>query len=302
MDTILQIVRQEDVEKRFNKKHIDGYIREALELPENQAKIEKGIQLMKDWMACDFHEAKKRRIQQLAVLDLTKLVTEVFVGIAYVQEETLYTSVTAQLASRLGLDDKRDAIQTIGEVMAVLCHTDAFDITKADKLASLKVVNRLHIPDETKVFISNCEYLPPMVCEPLELESNYDSGYLTHKDTLILGSGNHHDGNICLDVLNKMNKVRLKLDVDFLKAVEEEPTFELDTAEKRDMWLAFKSMSAKMYLMMHSLGNEFYLTHKVDKRGRIYAQGYHISTQGSSYKKAMIELANEEIVEGVPSL
>ena len=57
MDSILQIVRQEDVEKRFNKKHIDGYIREALKLPENQAKITKGVQLLNDWIACDFHEA-----------------------------------------------------------------------------------------------------------------------------------------------------------------------------------------------------------------------------------------------------
>jgi hypothetical protein len=140
-----------------------------------------------------------------------------------------------------------------------------------------------------------------MVCEPLELKSNLDSGYLTHKDSLILGRGNHHAGDICLDVLNRMNRVALKLDTDFLRTVEEEPTFELDTSEKRSMWLNFKAQSARMYMLMHNLGNEFYLTHKVDKRGRIYAQGYHINTQGAAYKKAMVDLANEELVEGVPS-
>lgn len=302
MDSILQIVRQEDLENRFNRKHIDGLIREAIALPEAQAKVEKGVELLRDWVVADHHhESKKWRLSQLLQLDMHKLVTDLFVGIAYVQEPQLFTSVTAQLAGRLGFSEKREAIQTVAEVLAVLCLTDAFDITKENKMASLMIVNRLHIPDETKVFIENSEYLPPMVCEPLELQSNYDSGYLTHKDSLILGTGNHHNGNICLDVLNKMNKVRLKLDVDFLKSVEEEPTFELDDAQKRDLWMSFKSMSAKMYLTIHSLGNEFYLTHKVDKRGRIYAQGYHISTQGSSYKKAMIELANEEIIEGVPT-
>jgi DNA-directed RNA polymerase len=44
----------------------------------------------------------------------------------------------------------------------------------------------------------------------------------------------------------------------------------------------------------------FHLTHKVDKRGRIYSQGYHVNTQGAAFKKAMIELAKEELIEGVP--
>jgi len=51
---------------------------------------------------------------------------------------------------------------------------------------------------------------------------------------------------------------------------------------------------------MVSQGNEFYLTNKVDKRGRIYSQGYHINTQGTSFKKAMIDLAHEELVTGMP--
>jgi DNA-directed RNA polymerase len=50
---------------------------------------------------------------------------------------------------------------------------------------------------------------------------------------------------------------------------------------------------------MINSGNEIYLTNKVDKRGRIYAQGYHITTQGTSFKKAMLELAHEELVTGI---
>jgi DNA-directed RNA polymerase len=43
--------------------------------------------------------------------------------------------------------------------------------------------------------------------------------------------------------------------------------------------------------------NEFYLTHKYDKRGRIYCQGYHVNYQGTPWNKAVIQFANEEIVE-----
>ena len=51
---------------------------------------------------------------------------------------------------------------------------------------------------------------------------------------------------------------------------------------------------------MVQCGNKFYLNHKVDKRGRIYCSGYHITTQGTAFKKASIELAHEEIVTGTP--
>ena len=138
-----------------------------------------------------------------------------------------------------------------------------------------------------------------MVCEPNELTNNYSSGYLTHNDSLILGKGNHHEGDICLDVLNKQNQTALRLDTDFLSKVEEEPTFTLDTGEKIDMWHQFKVQSYQFYTLIAKQRNHFYLTHKVDKRGRIYAQGYHISSQGSSFKKASIELAKQELVEGI---
>ena len=140
-----------------------------------------------------------------------------------------------------------------------------------------------------------------MVCEPLNLENNYSSGYLSHTDSLILGNGNHHDGDICLDVLNLVNKVPMRLDIDFLKTVTEEPTFELDTAEKVHQWAQFKKQSTELYVLMAEQGNEFYFTNKVDKRGRIYAQGYHITTQGTAFKKASLELAKEELVGGVPT-
>ena len=40
-----------------------------------------------------------------------------------------------------------------------------------------------------------------------------------------------------------------------------------------------------------------FITHKFDKRGRIYSQGYHVHIQGTSYKKAILELHNKEMVE-----
>ena len=301
MDTMEQIQRQINIEMQYNRKHIDRYIRDEIETnPIMQAKIDQGIQLITEYMGKDYYESKNKRIAQLQGLDLRTLVTEILVGIAYCQKEELFTSVTAMMAGRLRFSDKLDAIKTVAELMAVLCLTDAFDILKADRSASLMLVSRIPLRVDTVRFIENSQYLPPMVCEPLPLENNYSSGYLTHNDSLILGTGNHHDGDLCLDVLNLMNRTPLRLDTDFLGTVEEDPTFVVDTPEKVQQWKNFKIQSYEFYLLIAQYGNCFHLTHKVDKRGRIYAQGYHINTQGTAFKKSMVELAEPELIMGVP--
>lgn len=309
MDTNQRIFWQEEIEKKYNRKHIDGYLREAiLGNPEMETKIQQGVVLLegyrskhytymkKDVGVVDF-DSKNKRVKQLELFDLERLVLDIFVGVAYCQREELFTSVTAQLAGRLKFSDKKEAIQTVAEMLAVLCATDAFDITKQGRMGSLMVISRIPLPDALIDFIEHSAYLPPMVCEPKALRSNYDSGYLTHSESLILGSGNHHDGDLTLDVLNTMNKVALKLDLDFLSTVEEEPTFDLNTQDKIDDWKRFKTQSYRFYKLIADYGNTFHLTHRVDKRGRIYSSGYWINTQGAAFKKAAIELANEELIE-----
>ena len=300
METMREIVLQEMNEMRFNRKHVDAKIREEIKAnPDMCDKMAQGVDLLKQYMAGSYYESKMKRIAQLVNLDLEAMVLDLFTGIAYCLRPELFTSVTAQLASRLKFSDKTEAITTVAEITAVLCATDAFDIEKANKMASLMVVSNIPLSERLVTFIEESQFLPPMVCEPLELTHNYSSGYLTHNDSLILGTGNHHDGDICLDVLNTMNKVALKLDTDFLCKVEEEPTFDLDTQDKLDQWNKFKEQSYMMYSLLASQGNQFYLNHKVDKRGRIYSVGYHVSTMGTSFKKAMLEFANEELVTGI---
>lgn len=301
MPNMLQVTRQEAIEARYSRKHIDQYIRDSiLGNPDMVAKVTMGVQLIEDYKAKTYYDSKNLRIEQLEGLDVEALVLDIFVGIAYCQREELFTSVTAQLASRLKFSDKADAIKTVAELTAVLCGTDAFDINKASSNASLMIQSQIPLEDKLVEYINNSQYLPPMVCKPLELTSNYSSGYLSHTDSVILGSGNGHDGDVCLDVLNTMNAVELQLATDFVGSVEEEPTFDLDTPEKVEQWANFKKQSYDFYLLMVTNGNVFHLCHKYDKRGRVYPGGYHLSTAGTAQKKAMLELANEEYVDGVP--
>lgn len=301
METMRHIVLQEMNEQNYNRKHIDTKIRAAIEAhPDMQAKLLQGAELVAEYLEGEYHASKMRRIAQLANLDIPALVVDVFVGVAYSLQLELFTSVSSQMSARLNFSDRTEAITTVAELLAVLCQTDAFDIVKETKQGSLMLRSCIPLPDELIKFIEYSQYLPPMVCEPLELTHNHSSGYLTHNDSLILGSGNHHDGDICLDVLNTMNRVQFRLDTDFLCKVEEEPTFELDTQDKIDQWKRFKKQSYTFYSLMATQGNQLYFNNKVDKRGRIYSCGYHINPQGAAFKKAQLELAKAELVAGVP--
>jgi hypothetical protein len=301
METMRDIILQEMNEEHYNRKHIDAKIRTFIEAnPYMQGKVAEGIELVKAYLAGTYYASKMARIAQLQNMDVPAIVLDIFVGVAYYQRMELFTSASSQIAARLKFSDKTEAIATTAELMAVLCGTDAFDICKESKMASLMVISRIPLDDALIEFIENSAFLPPMVCEPLPLTHNFSSGYLTHNDSLLLGSGNHHDGDLCLDVLNTISKVALQLDTAFLSQVEEEPTYELDTPEKVEQWLNFKRQSYHFYNLMATQGNKFFLNHKVDKRGRIYAHGYHISSQGAAFKKAMVEFAHEELVEGVP--
>lgn len=302
MNDAYRYISQELNEKRYSRHHIDGYIRkEMTEHPVMQEVIQEGVAMVRAYIDKavngEYYESKNTRVKQLDNMDLEAMVVDIFVGTSYCLKDELFTSVTAQMASRLRFSDKKEAITTVAELLAVLCETNVFDIRKPHKMASLSVISRLNLNEKLLKFIDESQYLPPMVCEPLELTSNFCSGYLTHNDSLILGSSNHHDGDICLDVLNKMNRVELSLNLDFLCKVEEVQVNPAETYEQQTQWDIFKKQSYRFYDLIQSQGNRMFLTHKVDKRGRIYCQGWHLSTQGTAFKKASIDLAEKEHIE-----
>ena len=306
---------QRSNEFRFARVHINKYITaELTNSAEIMAKVDEGVQLLEDWCGQTYYASKEARLDQIRGLDLHDIVLKVFVATAFIRETELFTAVTAQLAGILHFDDKIDAIKTVAEITAVLCRTNVFDIIKPSKYASLMIVSRIQLTPQLLQYIEESKFLPPMVCTPEPIKHNRQSGYLTYDDNVILKAYNRHDGDLCLDVINLQNSVPMQLNVEFLRTVEEVPGKDLEALdpnlsefearqvvkERIKQWDQFVRDSRQMYALMAGQGNLFYFTHKVDKRGRMYAQGYQINPQGSSYKKAMLELAYEEVVNGVP--
>ena len=192
------------------------------------------------------------------------------------------------------------------------CQKTTDELLKAAKVdlvnwspVSRQFIIKFGISADVQEEIDRYQYPLPMVVEPKELKTNHDSAYLTGTGSVILRS-NHHEEDVCLDHLNQVNKTLFRINQDVASTVKNKwknldkpkPDEELDEYKKRVK--AFDKYTRTAHDVIDHLGlageGEFYLTHKYDKRGRTYSQGYHVNYQGAPWNKSVIEFANQETV------
>jgi len=168
-----------------------------------------------------------------------------------------------------------------------------------------KFITVFTISEDVQADLDRFQYPLPMVIEPKEVKNNKSSGYLTSSGSIIL-KNNHHEEDVCLDHINRMNKIKFTINTDTATMVAnkwrnlDKPKAGESQQDYERRVRAFEKYDRTCKDVIDVLtehGNEFYLTHKYDKRGRIYCQGYHISYQGAPWNKAVLELADKEIVE-----
>ena len=304
----VMVERQRAIEERFSRANINRKVQADLDdTPCLLEKMNQGVVLLDKWVATDHtyataktdkaQQSKNRRLGQLDTESFYDLVNSIMLIVLQLDHPETMTSVVGRMADRLGYSNKQDGVKTIAEILAVISETDLFDITRGE-LNQLYIKNIYQLDPNVARFIKETKYLPPMVCPPVIVENNYESGYLTKKDALILKAHNYHDENICLDHINRMNQIPLSLNIDLLKKYAEMSEKELDTEEKKTAYERMVNESYRVYADIAANGNKFYMTHKYDKRGRTYASGYHCNTQGSAYKKTVIDFHEKEVVEG----
>lgn len=163
---------------------------------------------------------------------------------------------------------------------------------------------RFTIPEEVQQELDRFQFPLPMVIEPLPVTNNKQAGYVTKHGSIILRN-NHHDDDVCLDHINRLNKIPFKIDETVSRLVKnqwrnlDKPKEGESKAEFDKRVRAFQKYDRVAHDVLGLLtqeGNQFHLTHKYDKRGRTYCVGYHVSYQGAPWNKAVIAFANEEII------
>ena len=191
--------------------------------------------------------------------------------------------------------------QACADALLLACQIDLVDWNPTTE----QFIVKYDITQDVQDDLDRYQFPLPMIVEPRELKTNNDTGYFTSRNSVIL-KNNHHDKDVCLDHLNHMNRVKLTLNNEVASFIENswrnldkpKPGEDRKDFDKRKK--AFEKYDRTARDVMAHLeiaGGEFYLTHKYDKRGRVYCQGYHVNYQGNTWNKAVIEFAQAEMVE-----
>ena len=194
--------------------------------------------------------------------------------------------------------------EDLQDCMDMILKAAQHDFIDWDDLAQQFII-RADVSADVYEDLERYQYPLPMVVPPRELKSNRDTGYLTCKNSVILRPGNHHNDDVCLDHINRVNKTRYRINPDTARMVQNQwkdldrqkpGETEKDFNQRKKAFERYDRVSRDSMEHLFMQGNEFWMTHKYDKRGRTYAQGHHINPQGNAWNKAVIEMYNQEVV------
>lgn len=197
-------------------------------------------------------------------------------------------------------EDQDNPFQACADALYDAASKDLMDWKSVDN----RFVVRYGLSDDVQKEIDTYQYPLPMIVPPNQIVNNKTTGYLTIKGSVIL-KNNHHDDDVVLEHLDRMNQIKLSMNPHTVRMVQnqwanldkpkEGESYE-DFKKRQRAFEKFDKTSRDVLDGLFTLGNEFYLTHKYDKRGRTYCQGYHVNIQGNDWSKGVIEFTEKEYV------
>lgn len=198
----------------------------------------------------------------------------------------------------------QEAMQICAEALLV---ADEAQFVKWDDFTGIFIV-MIQVNQSVREELDQFQYPMPMMVPPKEVKHNRQNGYYSPEAGVgsILLNGAYHEYDTCLDHINRMNQIPLVINPDTVRLVNNswrdlDHKKDDETEEKfRDRVKAFEKydrISKEIIEGLFLTGEPFYMTHRYDRRGRCYAQGYHVNPQGTAWNKAVIEFANQELVQ-----
>ncbi len=233
--------------------------------------------------------------------------------IEYITEKGIPQSFGIELMAQMALH-KRANVSTIIGCLRHLCHSaqqcadllyKSMEADLVDWSPDLEVfIVRFTISDDVQRELDMFQFPLPMVVPPEKVRSNKENGYLTSEGSIILRK-NHHMDDVCLDHINRMNQVKLRINQNVAKMVKNQwrnldkkkvDETNQDFIARKKAFEKYDKVAKDVLNILEKEGSEMYLTHKYDKRGRVYCQGYHVTYQGNAWNKAVIEFAEGEVI------
>lgn len=213
----------------------------------------------------------------------------------------IYLHKQADVPTMVGLfSPKWGEPQDVAQMLINCVEADLLDFDMDTERFSLKYA----VTEDVEAMLARYQFPLPMVIRPTKVNNNHmGSGYLAKKGRIILnGSDVFDDEDVCLDHINRANSVGLQLNLDVVSSDEGfmiapkrkvGEGFE-DFRKRKKQMETFYNTSLEVMQGLSALGNEFWLTHKYDRRGRSYCVGYHVNSQGTDYNKSVLDLAKKE--------
>ena len=290
-------MNQSSFEHTLHPYHISKDIQEYL-LDKYTDEINSLTTSLREYISQSYWDSKNERLQAINK-DLTKVILNILTQTVLIASD--YVPLLSICSSQsFGLGRYHD-IQTCADVLWLINQTDLILIDIVNDTRYIQ--SNMELPDELVNRLTLMCVLPPMLVKPRTLRHNKSCGYLTiNKDSLILGDKeNYHDECISLDVLNTLNSQALCLDLDICYKFQKEfkSEFDKDTDEYLNQRKTYERAKEQFEFFRDKIQDKtIFFTHKVDKRGRVYSQGYQFNTMGTSFEKACINLKTKEFVEG----
>jgi len=166
------------------------------------------------------------------------------------------------------------------------------------------LIVKFTITHDVQMELDRFQYPLPMVVRPRMIQDNHDTGYMLGKGSVIL-KRNHTDDDVCLDHLNRMNKVPFTINMGTALMVRnqwrnldraKEGETKQDFERRKKAFEKYDRTAKDVMALLMQFSDRFWFTHRYDKRGRVYCQGYHVNYQGTPWNKAVVEFADKEHV------
>lgn len=246
--------------------------------------MEEALAVAQQWASRDHGYASKNlRIQEWAPdrFVLYEIVTHIFAGCLLHPQGMTYQAMIGYISGNITCADPLDRAKCAAEIIAIAYQCNLVVITKvSDK--TMMVTTEFELPVEIPEFGKHL----PLFKKPEPVSYNP-----------ILGNRfKQHGEDACTEHIDRMNSIPLDLEYRIITDMEETAKAELITDEQLEQWEDFKRRSDAAY-QEAAHHRCFYLEHSYDTRGRSYCSGYYITYQGSQYKKAIIQLAQKELVK-----
>lgn len=296
-----QVELQAHIERKYSKQNIRKRVRQELETSEIiMIQLDRAVKGIHEWMNKPSYPQKEESLKFLkeSEVNFHDLFIDILTETMPQTGPMTMTSVCGLCAPLLPYEDYMESVKRMSDIIVIMAKADLFDIKQANSLdgTSILIFNKYGFDEETAAYIKQTKFLPPMVCKPRKLKTNWDSAYILHKAGPFSRKVKPHDGDICLDSMNSFNATAFSLDIEYLYHVEDQLKENDDvkvSAEDRERDFArLVRATNEVCVELIKAGNRFYFPNFDDARGRKYRRGYHVNPQGNSYRKGMLNFAD----------